>query len=157
MFLYVMTISVYMSRPHFLKRIFFSKIICFKQSNFQPPLAHMFIMDISFTNFVYDCMKLDLISWELSAHANIIKFQRGKISTFVWTCPGTCLMGENIANQCCHCWHLKMTIPTVNQAKKSIIIKCVSCKFERKIQLSFQLDMSFRSSTHLKGMSVMPE
>ena len=58
----------------------------------------MFIMDIGFTNFVYNYMKLDLINQELDAHTNIIKIQREKISTFMWTHPGTHLMGENIAN-----------------------------------------------------------
>ena len=110
-------------------------------------------MDIGFTNFVYDHMKLELINRELGAHTSIIKIQRGKISTFMWMHPGTHSMGENIANQCCHFWHLKTTIPTVNQGKKSIIIECMSCRFEKE-------DSTFLPAGHefpviyLKGMSV---
>ena len=129
-----------------LKEIFFSEIICFEPSNFQPSLAHMFIMD----------MKLDLINRELGAHTNIIKIQKGKISMFVWTHPGTCSMGENIANQCHHCWCLKTTIPTVNQGKKSIIIKCVSCRFEEKNSTFLPAGHEFLAIC-LERMSMMPD
>ena len=113
-------------------------------------------MDISFTNFVYDRMKLDLINQELGAHTNIIEIQRGKISMFMWMHPGTCSIRENIANQCCHCWHLKTTIPTVNQGKKSIIIKRMFCRFEKE-------KSTFLPAGHevpaicLRGMSMMPD
>jgi hypothetical protein len=147
---YIM-ILIYMSKPCF-KRGLFSKIICFEQSDFQPSLAHSFVMDIALTNFIYDRLGLDSIlrqHQELGAHTNVIEFQRGKVSTFRWTHPGARPMGEDIAGQCCECNRLKTTSPKVSQDKNTIIIKCTFCKFEKAF--NFPPDWTWVSGPPLKG------
>ena len=130
---------------HTFKRdFFFSKIICFEQSNFQLFLAHMFIMDISFTNFVYNCMKLDLINWELGTHTNII--QRGKISMFCGYILEHTWWEKILQTSVVFAGTSKWPYQQLIKAKKALSLNACLVDLKKKIQLFFQLDMGFQLS-----------
>lgn len=92
-------------------------------------------MDLALHNFVYDRPNLSNIlrdHQDLGAHTNIIDFQPGRISTFMWIHAGLRPMGVGISKQCLDCKRFKTLHPTVNSEYSEIDITCSACDKSRK-------------------------
>ena len=109
-------------------RDLFDKILCFSQPNFQPSTTHKFVMGLALQNYVHDRISLINVLREqqaLAAHTDVVLFQPNTITTFRWTHPGACPMGNNTPAliQCPECSGFKTSPKSTTQ--QSSILKCV--------------------------------
>lgn len=120
-----------MSYTTFMYRQLFQDIFTFSQIEFQTAFAHSFLMDIGLHHFIYDSLDIRTIlndHPDLGAHTNIVNFQPGAATSYMWTHPSVRPMGTAIYNQCRKCYSLNHFRITVTDDYSKTIHKCTKCK-----------------------------
>ena len=88
-------------------------------------------MDISLQHFVHDHLHLNTIIREhqdLGAHTNVVVFEPGQVTTFMWTHPTVRPMGNEISKQYQQCYRLRTFRITDIEDHSKTILKCTWCK-----------------------------
>ena len=88
-------------------------------------------MTFALNHFIYDHINMALILCDqqiLGAHTDVILFEPTVITTFKWTHPGACPMGNDTPCliQCPNCHRLKTTSPKQTTDLNVIHLKCES-------------------------------